>query len=136
LGDVWLETAVRSFYANQNTRIPLVAAFAQVVTFTILAYFLSKWIGLAGIPLAASIAYTLQAICLLILLKGKFPKILNMSGTFPRSVFAALIGGGMAFIIIRFLPTTPVVTTIIALLIGFLISILFIWKEIRLLFRL
>jgi putative peptidoglycan lipid II flippase len=136
LGEAWLETAVRSFYANQNTRTPLVAAFAQVVTFIILAYFFSIWIGLAGIPLAASIAYTLQAICLLILLRRKFPKILNISGTFTRSVFAALIGGGVAFIIIRFLPIIPLVTTIIGLFIGFLISIIIIWKEIRLLLRL
>ena len=74
VGEAWLETTVRSYYANQNTRTPLVAALAQVITFVILASLFLKWIGLPGIPLAASIAYILQAISLLLILKRKVPK--------------------------------------------------------------
>jgi len=54
LGDAWLETAVRSFYANQNTRTPLAAAAIQAVLFVLLAWLFSSWIGLPGIPLAAA----------------------------------------------------------------------------------
>src|SRR6266545_4502970 len=55
VGDTWLEVAVRSFYANQNTRIPLVAAFIQATVFVVLSLILSSMIGLAGIPLSAAL---------------------------------------------------------------------------------
>src|SRR5262249_3696335 len=47
VGDTWLEVAVRSFYANQNTRTPLVAAFLQALTFVTLSLILSPVLGLA-----------------------------------------------------------------------------------------
>ena len=50
LGDTWLETAVRSFYANQNTRTPLVAAFIQAVSFFLLAWLFSRLDRPAGHP--------------------------------------------------------------------------------------
>jgi putative peptidoglycan lipid II flippase len=136
VGEAWLETTVRSYYANQNTRTPLVAALAQVITFVILASQFLKWIRLPGIPLAASVTYILQAISLLLILKRKYPKILDVSSTFVRSVLGAIAGGGVAFLIFQFLPTTPLVTSITGLFVGFLVIIPFIWKETRLLFRL
>jgi putative peptidoglycan lipid II flippase len=136
LGDAWLETAVRSFYANQNTRIPLVAAFTQVIAFIILAGLFSRWIGLPGIPLAAAIAYTTQAIVLLILLNNKFPGLLDMRGTLPRSILAAILGGSAAFIGMRFLPISPLLAAMVGLSAGFLLALPIIWKEIRLLLRL
>jgi len=72
VGDTWLEVAVRSFYANQNTRTPLVAAFAQAVAFVLLALLLRPVIGLAGIPLAAALTFTTQAVVLLSLLNAAF----------------------------------------------------------------
>ncbi|MEW6092772.1 MAG: lipid II flippase MurJ, partial [Chloroflexota bacterium] len=101
LGDSWLETAVRSFYANQNTRTPLAAAFAQVVAFVLLAWLLSRWIGLPGIPLAAAITFTTQAVVLLSLLNRKFPGLLDLRGTLPRAVVAALLGGLAAWAGVR-----------------------------------
>ena len=136
LGEAWLETAVRSYYANQNTRIPLVAAFAQVVTFIILASLFSRWMGLPGIPLAASVAYTLQGVSLLILLQRNYPNLLTIKGTLLRSVCAAILGGGAAYLLIHLMPTSALIGTIAGLVVGFLIALTFIWKEIRLLFRL
>ncbi len=51
VGESWLEVAVRSFYANQNTRTPLVAAFLQAVAFFLLSLLLRPLVGLEGIPL-------------------------------------------------------------------------------------
>ena len=61
LGDTWLEIAVRSFYANQNTRTPLVAAAIQAVSFVLLSLILSPIIGLAGIPLSAALTFTTRS---------------------------------------------------------------------------
>ncbi len=136
LGDAWLETAVRSYYANQNTRTPLVAAFLQVIGFVLLAWLLSGWIGLPGIPLAAAIAYTTQALVLLALLNRKFPGLLVMGSTLPRALAAAVLGGSIAFLGVNFLPLSPVVAAMIALSVGGLAVLPLIWSEIRLLVRL
>lgn len=136
LGDAWLETAVRSFYANQNTRLPLVAAFAQAVAFVFLAWLLSDWIGLPGIPLAAAIAFSIQAIVLLALLNRKFPGLLDMRGTLPRAILAAVISGLAAWAGTRFLPLSSLMAVLLALVAGLIVALPFIWKEVRLLLRL
>jgi len=136
LGDAWLETAVRSFYANQNTRIPAIAAFCQVLTFTLLAWLFSDWIGLPGIPLAAALAFSAQAITLLAILSRKFPGLLDMRGTLLRSLLAALAGGVVVWAGIRFLPLSNLFAAIAALFIGLVVVMPFIWKEARLLLRL
>src|SRR5262249_15971938 len=61
VGDTWLEVAVRSFYANQDTRTPLIAAFLQAMTFVILSLILSPVIALAGIPLSPPLTFTTSA---------------------------------------------------------------------------
>jgi putative peptidoglycan lipid II flippase len=136
LGDAWLETAVRSFYANQNTRTPLVAAFIQAVTFILLAWLFSLWIGLPGIPLAAAITFTTQAIVLLSLQNRKFPGLLNMEGTLGRALLAAVAGGLVAYVAMRFLPLSAVLASLVGLVAGTGAALPFIWKEARLLLHL
>jgi putative peptidoglycan lipid II flippase len=136
LGDAWLETAVRSFYANQNTRTPLVAAFVQAVLFVFLAWLFSRWIGLPGIPLAAAVTFTTQAIVLLSLQNRKFPGLLNMEGTLVRAVLAAIAGGLVAYAGMRFLPLSALLAALVALAAGTAAALPFIWKEVRLLLHL
>jgi putative peptidoglycan lipid II flippase len=136
LGDTWLEVAVRSFYANQNTRTPLVAAAIQAVSFFGLAWLLSQWIGLPGIPLAAAITFTLQAAVLHGLLSRKFPGLLDMGSALPHSLLAALTGGLVAWAGIRFLPLSSLFAALVALAAGFMVALPFISKEIRLLLNL
>jgi putative peptidoglycan lipid II flippase len=136
VGDAWLETAVRSFYANQDTRTPLVAAFFQVVSFVLLAWLLSTWIGLPGIPLAAALTFTSQAIVLLSLQNRKYPGLFNMQGTLARALFAAIAGGIVAYVVMTFLPVSPILSALVALAFGALTALPFIWKEARLLLQL
>ena len=136
VGDTWLEVAVRSFYANQNTRTPLIAAFSQVVAFIVLSSILTPIIGLAGIPLSAALTYTTQAIILLTILNRRFSGLLDIGSTAPRAFLAALVTGSVTLMIMNshLLPTLPI--TLIALVIGGLIAIPFIWPEIKLLLKL
>ena len=136
LGDVWLETAVRSFYANQDTRTPLVAAFIQVVFFILLAWLFSSWIGLPGIPLAAALTFTVQAVALLFLQNRKFPGLLKMNGTIFRTAVGALAGGMVAYAGLHFLPLPAPIAALVALGGGALMVLPFIWKEVTLLLRL
>ncbi len=136
LGDAWLEVAVRSFYANQNTRTPLVAASIQASVFGALAWLFSRWIGLPGIPLAAAVTFTTQAVVLLFLLNRKFPGLLNIGKTFFRAAAGAVIGGGVAYGLMLALPVSGPVGALAGLLAGFGAALPFIWPEIRLLIRL
>jgi putative peptidoglycan lipid II flippase len=136
LGDVWLEVAVRSFYANQNTRTPLVAAFIQAVAFVALSLILSPIIGLAGIPLAAALTFTIQAIVLLLLLNRRFPGLLQVQWTGLRAVGAALVAGLVATGMVLWLPGPSLLKVLIGLITGALAAMPIIWRELRLLFNL
>jgi putative peptidoglycan lipid II flippase len=136
VGDTWLEVAVRSFYANQNTRTPLLAALGQALAFILLAWLLSGWIGLPGIPLAAAIAYTAQAIVLLTLLNRKFPGLLKVGGTALRALPSALLAGALAWAGTQFLPLPAWLAALAGMSAGGLAALPLIWPEARLLFNL
>ncbi len=136
VGDTWLEVAVRSFYANQNTRTPLLAAFIQTVAFVILSLLLRPLIGLASIPLSAALTFTTQAVVLLALLNRRFPGLLNVGSTALRAIPAALLAGLVAYAAMRLLPLSSLLSALLALAAGGLVSLPLIWREVRMLFRL
>lgn len=136
LGDAWLETAVRSFYANQNTRTPLVAALSQAVAFILLAWLLRELIGLPGIPLAAAITFTTQALVLLSLLNRKYPGLLHMGGTLVRAPLGAAAGGLATWAVSILLPLPEAFAALAGLAVGLVVALPFIWTEIRMLVRL
>ncbi len=136
LGDTWLEVAVRSFYARQNTRTPLITAFFQAITFICLAFLLSRAIGLAGVALAAALTFTSEALLLLFLLNRSVPGILNLGSTLLRSVLAAAAAALVAFLIMRFLPLPSVILSIGSMALGCLAALPLIWPEVKSLVRL
>lgn len=136
VGDTWLEVAVRSFYANQNTRTPLLAAFIQAIAFIVLSLVLSPIIGLGAIPLSAALTFTIQAVVLLSILNRRYPGVLQLGNTIPRAFLSAVLAGGVAWMTIKFEPLSPVLTTLVALVAGGLIALPFIWSEIKLLLKL
>ncbi len=136
LGDTWLEVAVRSFYANQNTRTPLLAAFIQALAFVVLSFILSPIIGLAGIPLSAALTFTIQAVILLMMLNRRFPGLLEVRGTLIRAGAAAAAAGLVALGIVVFVPLGSVPKTVLAVTVGGLAAIPLVWRELRLLLSL
>ena len=136
VGDTWLEIAVRSFYANQNTRTPLIAAFIQTIAFVILSLILTQIIGLAGIPLSAALTFTTQAIVLLTIMNRRYPGLLRVGNTALRGLASAFIAGIVAIVIIKILPFSILLKTLAGLIIGGLAAIPIIWREVRILFNL
>jgi len=82
------------------------------------------------------LTYTTQAIILLTILNRRFSGLLDIGSTAPRAFLAALVTGSVTLMIMNshLLPTLPI--TLIALVIGGLIAIPFIWPEIKLLLKL
>lgn len=136
VGDTWLEVAVRSYYANLNTRTPLIAAFIQVVAFVVLSLGLSPIIGLPAVALAAAVSFTSQAVVLLILLNRKFPGLLDIGRTAVRAVLAAALGGVVILVLQAYLPFSSLAAALIALALGTLAAVPLIRREIGLLLRL
>ncbi|MGE5072352.1 MAG: murein biosynthesis integral membrane protein MurJ [Anaerolineae bacterium] len=136
VGDTWLEVAVRSFYANQNTRTPFVAALAQAVAFVILSLILSPMIGLAGIPLAAALTFTTQAVVLLAIMDRKYPGILDVRSTALRAAGAALAAAAIVALVHVPLPVGSLPKVALGLAVGAGAVVPLIWRELRLLFSL
>jgi putative peptidoglycan lipid II flippase len=136
LGHTWLEVAVRSFYANQNAVIPLVGALAQIVLYLLLAVTLSQALGVVGLALADTLAFTTQAGVLLWLLNRRYAGVLSMGGTLLRALLAAGVGALAAWGIMAFLPLPLLIRTLLGLVVGGLLVLPFIWREVKVLVRL
>lgn len=129
VGDTWLEVAVRSFYANQDTRTPLVAAALQAVTFIALASLLSSTkLGVAGIALAASLSFTCQAIGLLVRLQRGYPGILHLGASLRNAVLSAAAAFLTGYAILLWLGHSPIYV-LLAWLAGGGLAALFVRKE-------
>lgn len=66
---------VRSFYARQNTRTPAALNVVLLGLYIILAYILSKVMGLDGVALAFSATYTAVAVFLLVALRREIKRL-------------------------------------------------------------
>jgi len=135
-GHTWLEVAVRSFYAQQNARTPLLAAFLQALTYIILAITLSRTVGHTGLALADTFSFTGQALLLLYLLNRQYNGILRINDTLVRAGLAAAASGLLAYLSLRFLPLPILPLSLAALALGGLAAAPFIWPEIKSLVRL
>jgi putative peptidoglycan lipid II flippase len=136
LGHAWLEVAVRSFYARQDALRPLAAAFGMLLLYLALANTLPRWLGLGGLALADSLAFTSQALGLLWLLNRRHPGALDVRGTLLRSLAGAALGGAVTFLGLTWLPLPELLRTFAALAAGGLVCLPFIQPELRLLLRL
>ncbi len=136
MGHAWLEVAVRSFYAQQNARTPLMAAFLQVVTYILLALGLSRWIGHVGLALADTLSFSGQALLLLFLLNRRYHGVLNVGNTLVRAALAALSSSAVAYLMLRYLALPLLPLSLGALALGGLLALPLIWPEVKLLLRL
>lgn len=141
-GHALLEIAARSFYAQQDARTPLFAAALNAGVYIFLAVTLSRSLGFAGIALANALAFTTEALLLLVLLARRTPGLLRVGRTLARVSLAALGGSVVAFLVLGWLPlasATVLMQTMMgaaALGVGGLLALPLIWPELNLLVHL
>ncbi len=136
VGQTWLEVGVRSYYAQQIAWVPMLAAFVQIGAFWVSAQLLSGPLGAAGIALADTLTFSAQAFVLIWLLALRFRGIADAWSSLLRGGLAALVGGGAAYILISFLPVSPLPAAVLASACGVGLAIPCIWPDIRMLVRL
>ena len=134
-GHTLLEISARSFYAQQDARTPLYVAALNAAAYLVLAIWLSRVFGAVGIALANTLAFTGEALLLLLLLNRQIPGLLRVRGSLLRAAAAAVTGSAIVFLLLRLpLPSLPL--AIAALGLGSAAAAPFIWPEMKLLAKL
>lgn len=136
MGHTWLEVAVRSFYAQKDALTPLKAAAGQIVVFWGLAALASITIGVAGIALSDTLTFTGQALLLLFILNRRFPQALEVRSTLLRAILGAGAGMLVAAGLMQVIPLAELFAALAAMVVGGLVSLPFIWPEVKSLVKL
>jgi putative peptidoglycan lipid II flippase len=137
-GQSLLEVANRAFYARQNAWMPLLGSLLNIVIYTILGSLLFRPFGAPGISLTDSVAFTTQAVVILLVLNGRLPDRIRAGRTVGRALLAALVGGLVSLGIFTLLSgkISPVIVGGASICLGGLALLPLIWRELRLLLHL
>jgi putative peptidoglycan lipid II flippase len=133
LGHSLVELGVRSFYARQNARVPMMVSGLGLLMYIGLAVTLISPLGAGGIALANSISYSIQGLLLFVLLNRTLPQKFNVGNTLLRSLLSG-IGAGLAvwlMLSVLPIPLSPLFLSVVGMTVGGLIGVIPIWPEIR-----
>ncbi len=130
-GHALLEVSARAFYARHNARTPLLAALLRTALFVGLAILLFRARGSAGIGLSNSLAFTLEAALLIALLSRRFRILPELRKPVVRSVLGAVAGGATAYAVLLLLAASPLMAGVLSVSSGLLVTVPFLWPEIR-----
>jgi putative peptidoglycan lipid II flippase len=134
-GHAMLEIAGRAFYARQDAITPLWASGLMAAIYTVFAIWWAGFLGVIGIALANSVAFTLQALLLWYLLNRRYPGVTKVGRTLLRALIATAAAAIVVLLVMQ-LPFSSIVLSFGALLLGALAALPFIWPEVKLLIRL
>jgi putative peptidoglycan lipid II flippase len=131
-----IEVASRSFYAQQEARIPLLASGLNVIVYILLALLLIGPLGATGIALANTLSFTGEMLLLVYLLEHRLRNRFVVRSTLVRTVAGAMLAGLLMYGLIALAPINELPLALAALALGALVALPFIWKEMRLLLQL
>ena len=133
VGHSLVELFVRSFYSLQKPLVPLMGSAFTLVVFILLGIVLSPALKAVGIASANTIAYTLQAILLTLLLSKIMPSPFKLGGSLLKSLLAAAVGGGVAYAVINWAPRLAgtLIGSFVAFGIGVVLAALVLRKDLR-----
>jgi putative peptidoglycan lipid II flippase len=132
------EVAARSFYARKEPMYPLYAVMLRLVLFLTIgltAVTLFRNIG-APVLAFAEIALLFEAIVLFIWLSRRTHIPIQVGGAVVKGLIAAVVGGGIAYVLAVYLPGSAVLTAVLGMAAGGLAALAIVWSEARLLFKL
>jgi putative peptidoglycan lipid II flippase len=133
LGHSVVELGVRSFYAKQNARVPMVISGLGLLIYIVLALLFMAPLAAGGIALANSLSYSIQGFLLFILLNRQLTHKFKVGGTMIRGLISAIGAGLGVWLILSVvpLPLSTLYVSIIAIIFGGVVGGIPIWKEIR-----
>jgi putative peptidoglycan lipid II flippase len=137
-GQCLKEVAVRSFYARRDATTPVLTAAINLGLYIVLGVALFRRFGAPGISLIDSLAFTTEAVLLLVLMNRKMSLHLAPQVALFRALLAAAVGGALVYLILL-APVSarqPFIVAVLAMVVGGLAALAPIQKEVRLLLRL
>lgn len=138
MGHSILEVASRSFYARQDALTPFKGALLSLGIYIILGVGLYRWLGAPGIAWTDTIAYTSQAVFLLVIFSRQVKQPVRLGDTLPRGLAGALVSGGVVVVLFFLLEgrLPAAVVSVGSMLAGAAVMLTFVWKEVRGMLRL
>ena len=137
LGQSLLEVGSRSFYAQQDALVPLAASAITPVLYLIFGSLLYRPLGVFGIGLTDSLAFTVEALLLLFLLHRRFSWPVALAAPVGRGLAAMALSGALCWGLIHFPGQTGSLrASASAIVLGALVSIPLVWPQLRSLRRL
>ncbi len=132
------ETMSRAFYARKEPLMPLLGVILRLVIYLA--------IGITGVTAlrdlgtyiiaAAELSLTAEALFMLIMLNRRLERRVQVFAATSKGVAAALPGGIAAYLLAVYLPGGAIPTALAGMFAGGILSLILIWSEFRLLFRL
>jgi putative peptidoglycan lipid II flippase len=138
LGHSVVEVGVRAFYARHNAKVPMLVSGLGLLVYIGLAIGLMRPLQASGIALANSVSYSIQALILILVLNRQVPEPFKFGNTALRAVASALVGGLAAWLVFSVLPIPlpAVILAVLAGIVGVVVAVVPIWREVRLLAKL
>ena len=146
-GHCLLEIANRAFYAQEEAMIPLVGTILNVMLYIGFGWLLFRRLDAPGISLTDSIAFTIQAVMMLIVLASPhrfsrfitgrdfLPAKADLKNTLVRSCAGAILSGGICFAVMKLFNFNILVKSILAMVLALIVFIIFVIPELKLLKR-
>jgi putative peptidoglycan lipid II flippase len=131
LGHSLLEVAARAFYAQEDARTPLRVTAVGLTTFAVCAALLFRPLGANGIALANSIAFTLEALILLLLLRRTYPSVARLRGPVARTLLGTAAACAAAMLVWTLIPSAGFVAAGACLVVGAGVALPFVMPELR-----
>jgi putative peptidoglycan lipid II flippase len=133
LGQCLKEVGARSFLARQNAWVPLITATINVALYISIGSLLYRPLGAPGIALTDSLVFTIEAVILLVVLNRKMVRHIQLGSGVWRTLAAMLTAGLVTWGTLNFLSTrvSPLISGTVPMILGFLVCLPWIWKEMR-----
>ena len=132
------ETLARTFYARQEPWPPFFGVLIRLVAYLgigVVSILFFPNVGAPAIALAETAA-TVEAVVLFVWLNRRMPEQAQVGSALLKGLVASLIGASAAYSLALMLPGGAIITAMIGIVVGGLIALPIIWKEVRLLFNL
>jgi putative peptidoglycan lipid II flippase len=103
-----IEVGARSFYSVQNAKIPLLASMVTIIVFIITGILAVNRFGAVGIAASVTIAFSIEMLLLVVLLKRKLHFNIGITPTLSRSILASIASSVAILAISVWIPINPV----------------------------
>ncbi len=133
LGHSVVELGVRSFYAKQNAKIPMLVSGMGLLLYIGLAVLLMGPLASGGIALANAISYSIQAAVLIFLLNRQVPEKFRLGGSFLRGSLSALAAGLCVWLVcfVIPIPLSDLFLSLAGMVIAAVVGVIPVWHEVR-----